>query len=318
MPYALTKAFYEKSRVILVRPLGSSVRLGSVGYFSDGQWLEVATTETMFKIKLSLVPGSSQPNTFNGKSGKRLKFEAKAAGEPSALVGDVAQANARIEITFGSEGAFVMNVKNQRVSTAGNLADLMIAIRYAYRFRETLPEGERWEQKYAVIVGLASAESVTALSSASKNATAIVSADLGTAAPPTLAQLDASMSVSFVEESVDDLWSGPAKGYAFRALKIEPSIFRRWDRADVEYVRPSRRASFEFAPAKRPSRAVWAKTADFHPDAVKVAELAPSGRAAFTMSVRAYGVKSAPGKSRAAAPRKSKASKRMGAEERKR
>ncbi len=297
MPDALTKAFYEKSKVILVRPLGGRIALGSVGYFSDGQWLEVTTTEAMFGIKLVADRGSAQPNSFSGMSGKRLKFEAKAAGEASAIGGELAKANARIEITFGSVSAFVMNVKNQRVSTARALGDLIIAIRHAYRFRDMLSPAKRWERKYAVVVGLATADSVTALLSASKDATAIVSGGT-TSTVTTVAQLDASMSVSFSQESVDNLWQGPADCYAFQALRIEPSFFRSWDWEDVEYVN----AAFGAAPLSAPAREQWAKSTRFNPATVKLVELRPSGRPDRRVQVSAFGARSAASDSKKSAP----------------
>jgi hypothetical protein len=288
VPDALTKAFYEKSDVILVQPLGGTVSLGSVGYFSKGQWLEVTTTEAMFDIKLVASAGNAEPNSFSGKSGKRLKFEAKAAGEPSAIAGALAKANARIEISFGSVGAFVMNVKNQRVATAGKLGDLITAIRYAYRFRDVQPPEKRWQKNYAVIVGIVSAESVTALLSSTKDATAIVSG--GASGAPTLAQLDASMAVSFSKESVDDLWQGPATGYAFRALKLEPSIFKSWDNEKVDFVDASTIHRIIDGP-RSPSQVKAKKAKRFDPATVKVMELAPAGRVARTVTLSALGAR---------------------------
>jgi hypothetical protein len=280
MSDALTKAFYEKSKVILVRPLGSRVALGSVGYFSDGQWVDVSTTKEMFDITLTADAGSGQPNSFSGKSGSRLKFEAKAAGEASAMTPAVANAKARIEISFGSAGAFVMNVKSQRVASATKLGKLMEAIRHAYRYGETMEPHRRWKKNYAVVVGLASAQSVTALLSSSKDATAVISGG-ATSPATTLGQLDASMSVSFSHESVDDLWMGPAEGYAFRALKIEPSMFSRWDEEPIEYVT----ASLGFAAAKAPARKRRSAGRPLAPEKVKVVELTPSGRSARVLTV---------------------------------
>ena len=309
----LTQAFYDKSKVILVTPLGARVTLGSVGYFSDGQWVEVSTTKDMFNIVLTADPGSAPSNSFSGKSGKGLKFEAKAAGEPSKIASEIVKANARVEITFGSAGSFVMNVKNQRVPTAGTLGDLMIAIRKAYRFRDTLPEKKRWEKHYAVIVGIASADSVTALLSSVKNASVIVSG--GATAPTTLGQLDASMSVSFSQESVDDLWQGPAQGYAFRALRIEPSIFKSWDRENVEFVKPAKLALGMGPSAAKPGE--LAVSDSFDPGMVKVSELTPSGRAGRTVRVSAFN-SAARAKARRGASRSAGGRKRSGARKRKR
>jgi hypothetical protein len=294
MSSELANAFYKKSKVILTMPLGSEVQLGSVGYFDDGEWIEVATTETMFGLTLSAAPGSGQPNNFDGKGGKGFKFETKLDGQTSELVSSVADAHARAEITFGSQGAFVMNVKNQTVAKAGALGDLMAAIRYAYRFRDTLLEGQRWEKKYGVVVGIASAESVTALSAASKDASAVISGGSSLPAPQAAAELHASMKVSFSRESVDQLWQGPAARYAFQALKIDPSIFKRWDREDFGYFRPREVYGGPSKPRRLSSQAPhsysrWARATKLDPLSTSVVILGPSGRTASKSIVKDIG-----------------------------
>jgi hypothetical protein len=281
---ALTKAFYDKGKVILSMPLGTRVALGSVGYIDDGQWVEVSNTKAMFGIALAAPSSTVRPNSFDGKSGRNLKFEVKASGETSALVGDVAKAQARTEVVFGSAGAFVMSVRNQVVPTAGNLASLMQAIRFAYRFRKQLPEGRRWERKYAVVVGVASAESVVTLLSRSKDASAIITGSAGLSTPTVPAQIDAKMSVTFSRESVEKLWQGPATEYAFRAMVIAPSMFTSWDREDLVYLSPSRapgRAAFGLGTSMPRSWAAWAKSARFNAGTPLLGELGPSGRIAF-------------------------------------
>jgi hypothetical protein len=237
MTTALCKAFYAKAKVLLVEPLGSTVELGDVGYFDDGQWVAVGTTRSFFGLDLDASRGTSEPNSFDGKSGKGLTFEAFADGETSALSPDVASAKARAEITFGVEDSFVMNVKDQTVDAARDLAEVMSAIRYAYRYRGDLPSGRGWEKKYAVVVGVASALSVTALSASSRNATAVISGGAALQAPTAPVDLDASMKVTLNKNSVDKLWRRPADGYAIQALRIKPSVFTRWDREDFGYVK---------------------------------------------------------------------------------
>lgn len=120
----LSKAFYDEGGVVLVHPLGSTVRLGSVGYLENGQWLEITTVKKMFGIDLSIVAGTSDPIDFDAKSGRNLKFETHLQGEVSPLVPQVAKAKARAEVTFGAEGSFILNVKNQTVSQAQELGEL--------------------------------------------------------------------------------------------------------------------------------------------------------------------------------------------------
>ena len=314
MASTLASAFYAKGKVVLVQPLGGTVRLGSVGYLNDEQWIEVSTTKKMFGLDLAIAAGNSEPNTFDGKSGKDLKFETHAQGEISALVPKLGDAQARAEITFGSQGSFVMSVRDQTVSQAGELAELMSAIRYAYRNRKSLPEGERWEQKYAVVVGLASAASVTALSSESRNATAIISGSAKAAAPASPADIDASMKVSFAKDSVDKLWRGPAAGYAFQALAIRPSLFKTWDREDVEFIKPKGVGLVARAPApagkpKRPASYVsWAERSQVRVPAEAAELLTPAGKTAgpLLLPARRKAAKKASPSAKKAPPRTKK------------
>ncbi|MGH3200162.1 MAG: hypothetical protein ACRDNT_30550 [Streptosporangiaceae bacterium] len=232
---ALARAFYQKGKVVLVEPLSATLRPGSVGYFSDGQWVEVSTTRRMFGLTLSLSGGSDQPNSFDGKGGKGFSFQVKAAGVVSDLVPKRVDAKLRAEVFFGSHDGFVMSVRNQSVKTAQDLAELMAAIRWAYHFRSRLSEGKRWMKKYAVIVGIATAESVTAVSAASSNAAIVIEGSAKVPTPTTPAELDAKMKITRTRESTDTLWRGPASGYAVMALRLDPSVWKRWQNEEFKY-----------------------------------------------------------------------------------
>lgn len=235
--------FFRKSKLILVEPLGSKVRLGSVGFMSEGQWHEVGTTRSMFGLTLTAGRGRGTIS-FDAKSGKGLRFETKTTGQVS-----------RLEITFGAAGAFVLNVIRQRIDTALERAETMAAIRFAYRYRRTLPEGFRWERKYAVIVGVASADSVTILSSDSASAAVVIAGSKKLSAPILPAELHAHMKISHSSNSVDKLWLASAVGYAFQAIQIRPSVFRAWDREDFAFITPREAFGFDGPAAScEPSR----------------------------------------------------------------
>jgi hypothetical protein len=285
---SLAKAFYDKGKVILVEPLGSTLRLGSIGYFSAGQWVEVATTKSMFGLRLSANPGSSQPNSYDGKGGKGFSFAVKAKGEVSELVPNLADAKLRAEVSFGSTDGFVMSVRNQRVETAQELAEIMSAIRWAYHFRDELPEGRRWEKKYAVIVGVAKAESVTAVAASSSKAAIVVEGSAKLPAPATPAELDAKMKITRTTESTETLWRGPADGYGVQALRLDPSIWTGWESEDLKYLRrlvgrgtpPSSARSKNQVPRRPGSFVEWAKSEGLaSPAKAAVTLVRASGRA---------------------------------------
>jgi len=233
MAKPLVKAFYEKGGVLLLWPLGSELQIGSVGYFSKGQWIALGTTRELFAIKLRVPPIGRQRNSYDASGGRRFQFKTYGKGQVSALTPDVADAHARAEIIFGTADSFVMSVKNQRIQGAQGLGELMAAIRYSYRYGLG---GFKWERHYAVIVGIASADSVAALTASKSGSSAIVSARATSVAPSTPASLDASMTVTSSNTSVEKIWVQNSRGYAVRALKIKPSLFTRWDREDFEYV----------------------------------------------------------------------------------
>jgi hypothetical protein len=284
---ALARAFYEKGKVVLVEPLGRTLRLGSIGYFSDGQWVELSTTGRMLGLILSSSGGSSEPNSFDGKGGKGFSFQVKAAGVASDLVPVVADAKLRTEVVFGSKDGFVMSVRDQRVKTAQELAELMAAIRWAYHFRRRLPEGRRWMKKYAVIVGVATAKSVTAVSAASSEAAIVIEGSAKVPTPATPGELDAKMKITRTRESTETLWRGPASGYAVMALRLDPSVWKRWQDEEFTYEAKAAAKAPAAAPSggqipKRPASFVtWAKAEGLpSPATVGVSLITATGRAA--------------------------------------
>lgn len=262
MATELAKAFYAKSKLVLVEPLGSTLQLGSVGYFSRGQWVEIGTTSSMFGLGLTKRNGSDEPNSFDAKGGNGFSFQVKAKGELSDLVPQLGDAKARAEVQFGSKDGYVFSVRNQRVASARQLAEVLGAIRWAYHYRRRLPEGRRWEKRYAVIVGVASAESAIAVVSDSSNAAIVVEGSGALKVPQTPAELDAKMKITRTRESTQKLWLGPASGYAVQALQLDPSIWKRWDREDAKYMTRAARA-VTTTPRRPPSYAGWAEEKGF-------------------------------------------------------
>ncbi len=283
MTSLLANAFYDRQKLVLLEPLGATLRLGSVGYFSTDQWVHVGTTRSMFGIRLASNKGSGEPNSFSGSGGKGYSFSIKAAGEVSALVTNPAEAKARVEVSFGSQQGFLMSVHRQQVQTAVDLAELMFAIRWAYHYRSLLPEGKRWEPKYSVIIGVATAASITAVSALSADSAIAIEASGGGAVPRTEAQVRATMEITHSRHAHDKLWLGPAKGYAVQALRLDPSVWTKWDRESFEFERRS--ASGDSARADRPRRPEsfrdWAREGGFADPTEVEAELVPApGRAA--------------------------------------
>jgi hypothetical protein len=155
-------------------------------------------------------------------------------------------------------------------------------MRWAYHFRKQLADARRWERKFAVVVGIASADSVVAIAAESDGATIAVSGS-GRLGPPTApAGLTAQMKVRYSSRSISKLWSGPAAGYAYRALQLEPSIWTHWRSEDAKGAKLRGKA----AGTRRPDSFVdWARGVDFDPMEALVQEIGPTTKPAKPVHV---------------------------------
>jgi hypothetical protein len=281
---AIAKAYYEKSKLLLAEPVGRKVRLGAVGYLDKGQWVPVSDTKSMFGIDLARDAGTTNPTNFAVDSGKGFEAKFYAKGKVSDLFPNVPEANARLEMSFGAKNSFVVSVADPTVVTAASLADLLDAIRYAYHCRRQLPEGRRWDKKYVVVFGIGSMASFVAMSSEQKNAKAAIFGSGKLGPPKSPADVRVGMSFSYQKEELDKLTIAPGNGIAFQGLRLNPSMFSRWDHEDGDVLRALRAAGRQPpVPKRRPaSFADWIASHDLSVGQVKLDLIDANGVAAMS------------------------------------
>jgi hypothetical protein len=196
-----------------------------------------------------------------------------------------ASAKARAELHFATSDAYFASVVNQTVTMAGELEELFSAIRWAYHVRAALPAEKRWEKYFAVIVGIASADSIVAVQAEGTGGTLAIAASGRGKTPTTAAAISATAKVIHDDQSLTKLWRAPANGYAFFALSLQPSIFRRWDREAIEAVRLHGDVT-----TRRPeSYSDWARSFELDVPSIEVDLLGASGRPARRTNVGALG-----------------------------
>jgi hypothetical protein len=230
-----------------------------------------------------------------GQALGRRFCELTSAGSLAGALFDAIGAKARAEMTFAKAGSFAGSVKNQVMTKAGSLGDLIKDIRVAYHRRDELPEDLRWEKEYAVIIGTATADSVVAISANSNDAGLAVTASGKLGPPSSLAEVDARMTVTTSKKAYDKMWSRPASGYGFQAMRLDPSIFRRWRTEHPAFVEPRLRfaesgirtmsrysavSNSEFDVPEPTQLGAVLRAADISVGDIKVQTLTPSGRVA--------------------------------------
>jgi len=221
-----------------VAPFGLVVEIGDIGRVGpNGEWEPISTTKRRFDV----VPQGirTQPagdETWSLTSGRDVTFKAYARGQPSDLIRNVADAEARAEIAFHSSESFAFGASRIRITSASEIGDVLQAIRRAYHERGHLPENQRWEKDLAYVFAVADAESMTALIATQANTTVAVTGAGELGPPQSAANLALGVSVGI---STNELLNGtrtPAPRAFYRAYRLNPSIFRRWDRERDEVL----------------------------------------------------------------------------------
>lgn len=272
------KFFDQSGGLVPQEVLGASeVPLGSIVQYRKGKWVHLNTVLEKFGVDprpLPAPPDTVQNNYF-GLGGDEFAFKTYAEGKPGKLVTNVADAAARAEVTFGSNGAFMFAVQQQTVKMLGSLEQLFGQIRLAYHTR-------KWEKDWAVVIGVASAKSFAADRGRSKNASMVISGHGKIGPPASVGEVSARMSFKYAESEVAHTAQAPANGFALQLVKIHPKWYRKWDRESIEPAR------FRDSPAG-PAKAL--RDEKLPADGFVIADSRRGGDRPLPASVRAVGVK---------------------------
>ena len=222
-----------------VVPLEQPVEIGDIGTVgTDGTWNPISTT----RFRFGVAPGDVRVTkdgraVWNLSSGKDVSFKIYARGETSQLISNVADAKARAEITFTSSESFVFAAKGVKIRTATEMSQLIAAIRLAYHQRARRSEEGRWYEDFVFIFAIGDADWLTAMLARQAQTTVAVTGR-GNAGPPSSpAKLAAGINVNVSSNEFQGINQPKASGRLYRGYKLNPSIFRRWDKEKIIEVR---------------------------------------------------------------------------------
>ena len=228
-------AVQERYGMRPVVPLEQPIEIGDIGMIGkDGTWKPVSTTHTRFGVAPEGIRSTRDGRAvWEASSGKDVSFKVYARGETSKLISDVADAKARAEITFASSRSFVFAAKGVRLHTATEMSHLIAAIRLAYYQRNDRPEEERWYKDFAFIFAVGDADRLTAILARQAKTTVVVTGRGNVGPPSSPGKLAAAIDIRMSSNEFQGINQPKATGRLYRAYKLKPSVFRRWDKEKV-------------------------------------------------------------------------------------
>lgn len=223
-----------------VVPFEQPIEIGDIGTVgADGAWNPVSTTTRRFNVAPAGIRATKDGSgVWSATSGKDVSFKAYAEGEVSQLISRIADAKARVEVTFDSSSSFVFAAKNVTIRSATEVGDVIEAIRRAYHERDKRPESERWYKEYMFVFAVGDADRFTAMLSNRKGTTVAVTASgkVGPI-PVTPAGLAAGIDIGTSSDELTKINETKATGRLYRAYRLTPSILKRWDFEEWSEVR---------------------------------------------------------------------------------
>jgi hypothetical protein len=227
-------AVLEKWQVRPVLPFGEPINIGDVGHINDdGGWEPVTTLKERLHVEVQGIRvGPPSGTVWDLQSGHEVKFDVKAQGQTSTLFPNAANAHARTEVSLGKSDSFVFAARDVAVTTATELTEVLKKIRHAYHERKHLSEQERWDKDYAYVFATADAADYTAIVAQESDTTVAVEASGDVPLPQAPAGLAAGVQFSASNRSYQHANQTPAEHCFFRAYKLHPRLFKRWDREE--------------------------------------------------------------------------------------
>jgi hypothetical protein len=127
-----------------VVPFGAPIEIGLIGVIEDDKFVRRGTVDSILKSRVGDFDESKKDTTVQKTSGRDVKLNFLAKGEPSTLWPRAPSADARIEASFKSQDSCLLSVKNYKVQTLRDPSPLIERILDAYR-RGT------WRKEYVLI-----------------------------------------------------------------------------------------------------------------------------------------------------------------------
>lgn len=164
MSWKLIKSIQKETDLRLILPFGLTLKLGDViSVGKDGTFTLEASAGSVLQRGL-LKSRSSQPAnpTLYHQSGKKTTVQFRAAGSGSALFQNLSNANAGMDISFGSANEWVMAATGRALRSLEEIDVFRRPILDAYRRKV-------WKRDWALVTSVATAQKLTLLASRTQN-----------------------------------------------------------------------------------------------------------------------------------------------------
>lgn len=222
-------------------PFQAPIEIGDVGYLQSGVWTPISTVRHRFGVHPGDVREEKDTRgVWEDRSGREVKFKVYAKGQTSKLIDSIADAKARAEIEFATARSFVFAAKGVTIRSATEFGGVIDAIRLAYHNRKRLPEDKRWDPRLAFIFAVAEASRFVAILADSANTTLAVMGKGKVGPPSAPAELTGGIEFGSTSNELQKVNQAPAPHCFYRAYRLKPSIFKRWQDERLDEVRFTR------------------------------------------------------------------------------
>ena len=203
-----------------VLPLGQPLALGMVGFLDGEAFRYIGSVDTM----LGTPPGPAQrgdsPISVDIISGKDVSVTTHGVGDTSEVFRGIAEAKARIEVTFASDKSYFLSAHDVAIQTMQDPNRLLGEMLRAYR-------AGLWQEEYCFIYQIGTAASLRAGLSHQSSAKLLLSASAAiTAGPAPLASLGGKVGFERQSGALEQLVSNRPTRAFFNAYRVKARWFR--------------------------------------------------------------------------------------------
>ena len=217
----------EEFKVRPVLPLGQPMEVGVIGRVTDGAFHPWSTTDEILGLEPGTFTTSAAQSAWQLQSGRDVSLGMVARGQAGHLFPNVPSANARAEIEFSSDDAFLMAAKNPVFTALDSpkaLADAMLVAQQ---------RGD-WQDDYVLVYQVVKVDYLMVLRASGTGGKALIefAADVDPAGRK-LADLAGSFSFNYVDQSLLS-FEGTKVDAFFNAYRVRESL---WSWPSVETFR---------------------------------------------------------------------------------
>lgn len=223
-----------------VLPLGMPLALGSIGFLEDDAFRYWGTSDTLLGVPAVAAATGAPLPLVELQSGRDVQITALAKGETSKTFGHLAKGSARLEVSLGRSGSYVMAARDVRVKTLKEPHQLAVPMLRAY-------EQGLWDPDYIVVYEVGIAEAFTAVLAHEADTKVLVSTSVKVGSGKLEAgNLAAKLSFQSSTNSVEKLIGASKITAFFNAYRVHTDF---WGRTTVRTA--AARIPAEIPPARQ-------------------------------------------------------------------